>query len=584
MCTDETATLFPPTPNTGDDVAADRELAALGWNRRAILRSAAVLAATGTALSPATAVAAPGNGRGPAKGADDPQLTWLVGDHHVHTQYSHDAKYRIAQQLEKARQYGVDWLAFTEHANFGHANNGGVVASNREIREQRALHPDLMIFQGLEWYIPAAEHASVLVTPGPRETDLLRTFELVWDGKLNRWEKPAPGSPEEQVAERKAVEAIAWLAEQRRSGYVEDVVVLANHPLRLGIDAPHELRAWRDADRAVMIGMEGAPGAQGSGISQNTVPGDQRGEYVNSPSQYSFPGYPSDAYRPYGGFDWATATVGGVWDSLLAEGLPFWITSNSDNHLTVKDTLRTGPYPDREPYLGLPSEFDRWSVEGRRPDPVETGQPQGGSDFWPGQFSRLHTGVTEATYAGVLGAMRRGRMWVDHGHLLAGLDVRVRDLKKNGKPVKGALGLTLGSRLQVRRGSDVEVSITLSPTQYRNAAGILPRVAHVDVISGPVTGPVLDQDTLRAPQTRVTRQFDVSGSNGAITVSHVFRDVTRSFYLRVRGSDGNRTGAGYYGADVDPLGPQLHGSGTVEADPWLDTWFYANPVFVDVAT
>lgn len=389
---------FDPKLSTA---AADRELEAIGWNRRAILRSAAILAGAG-ATAAATAGAAFGAPRGGQR-RNDPQLTWLVGDHHVHTQYSHDAKYLIQHQLDAARKYGVDWLAFTEHSNFGHANNGGVVNSNREIREQRAANKDLLIFQGLEWYIPAAEHGSVLVAPGPNEVDLLRTFELVWDGKLNGWEKPAPGSTAEGHAERKAAEAIAWLAEQRRTGYIDDVLVLANHPMRLGIDSPHELRAWRDAAREVMIGMEGAPGAQGSGISQFTVPGDQRGEYTNAPSQYSFAGYPADAYRPYGGFDWATATVGGIWDSMLAEGLPFWITANSDNHLTVKDTLKTGPYPEREPYLSLPNEFDRWSVEGRRPDPVETGEPQGGSDFWPGQFSRTHTGVLHRSYGGVGG-------------------------------------------------------------------------------------------------------------------------------------------------------------------------------------
>ena len=46
----------------------------------------------------------------------------------------------------------------------------------------------------------------------------------------------------------------------------------------------------------------------------------QRGEYVNAPGAGSFPGYPNDAYRTYGGFDWATATVGGLWDTMLAEG------------------------------------------------------------------------------------------------------------------------------------------------------------------------------------------------------------------------------------------------------------------------
>ena len=557
---------------------ADAELKTMGLSRRRILQSAGILAA-GSAATAAMARPATAN-----PGGNDPQLKWLVGDHHVHTQYSHDAKYMIKQQLDTAQSYGVDWLALTEHSNFGHANNGGAVNANKEIQAQRAARPDLLIFQGLEWYIPGAEHASVLVAPGPNEVSLLRTFELVWDGKLNQWEKPTPGTAQVETFERKAVEAIAWLANQRRSGYIDDVVALANHPMRLGIDSPHELRAWRDAAREVMIGMEGAPGAQGSGVSQFSRAGDQRGEYTNNPTQYSFPGYPADAFRPYGGFDWATATVGGVWDSMLAEGLPFWITSNSDNHLTVKDTWKTGPYPAEEPYLSLPSEFDRWSVTGKRPDPFDTGEKQGGSDYWPGQFSRLHTGVTKRSYTGVLEAMRNGRMWVDHGHLLQGLDVRVREVRGAGAGNSNGLnGVTLGSRLQVRRGSDVEISITITTTDYRNFAGILPKLAHVDVIGGTVTGAAADPDTLRAPGTAVWKQIDVSGRTGMFTIKHVIKDVQASCYFRLRGSDGNRHGAGYYGAAVDPAGPIRHGDNLGDADPWADTWFYANPVFIDVA-
>ncbi|MET3370234.1 UNVERIFIED_CONTAM: hypothetical protein ABIE34_003502 [Jeotgalibacillus campisalis] len=557
---------------------ADAELKTMGLSRRRILQSAGILAA-GSAATAAMARPATAN-----TGGNDPRLKWLVGDHHVHTQYSHDAKYMIKQQLDTAQSYGVDWLALTEHSNFGHANNGGAVNANREIQAQRAARPHLLIFQGLEWYIPGAEHASVLVAPGPNEVNLLRTFELVWDGKLNQWEKPTPGTAQVETFERKAVEAIAWLANQRRSGYIDDVVALANHPMRLGIDSPHELRAWRDAAREVMIGMEGAPGAQGSGVSQFSRAGDQRGEYTNNPTQYSFPGYPADAFRPYGGFDWATATVGGVWDSMLAEGLPFWITSNSDNHLTVKDTWKTGPYPAEEPYLSLPSEFDRWSVTGKRPDPFDTGEKQGGSDYWPGQFSRLHTGVTKHSYTGVLEAMRNGRMWVDHGHLLQGLDVRVREVRGTGAGnSNGRNGVTLGSRLQVRRGADVEISITMTTTDYRNFAGILPKLAHVDVIGGAVTGAAADRDTLRAPGTAVWKQIDVSGRTGTFTIKHVIKDLQTSCYFRLRGSDGNRHGAGYYGAAVDPAGPIRHGDNLGDADPWADTWFYANPVFIDVA-
>ncbi len=139
---------------------ADAELKTMGLSRRRILQSAGILAAgsAATAAMARPATANPG-------GNDPPRLKWLVGDHHVHTQYSHDAKYMIKQQLDTAQSYGVDWLALTEHSNFGHANNGGAVNANKEIQAQRAARPDLLIFQGLEWYIPGAEHASVLVAP-----------------------------------------------------------------------------------------------------------------------------------------------------------------------------------------------------------------------------------------------------------------------------------------------------------------------------------------------------------------------------------------------------------------------------------
>ena len=563
---------------------ADAELTRLGFSRRGILQAGAALAAGLAAGAGALPAAA-------APRSSDPQLAWLVGDHHVHTQYSHDAKYRINQQLDNAEEWGVDWLVFTEHSNFAHAEMG-VFTSLAEIQRERARR-DLLIFQGIEWYIPAAEHCTVFVHPGENEATTLRAFELAWDGKLNGWEKPAVGSPEEAFQEQKAVEAIAWLGGQVDEGRVRDALIIANHPMRLGIDSPAEMRAWRDADPRIMIGMEGAPGAQGSAASLNVYEGDQRGEYTNNPRPDSYPGYAADMYRPYGGFDWMTATVGGLWDAMLAEGKPFFISSNSDNHLTVKDTWAIGPYPDTEPYLSLPREFDRWAVQGRRPDPVDTGRPQGGSDYWPGQFSRNHTGVTERSYAGVMAALRAGRNWVDHGHLLSGLEVRVNAAqpgkgKGRGKGrghgwgnAAGGLGVTLGGSLQARRGQDVEVSITVTTTDVHNFAGILPHLAHVDVFSGPVTGPA-DRFQLRAPQTKVTRQFDTTGRRGTFTLTHTFEDVQESFYLRLRGSDGNRHGAGYDGAAVDPAGPIRHGNAIGEGDPWVDTWFYANPIFVHV--
>ena len=82
---------------------------------------------------------------------DPATLSWLVFDHHVHSVYSHDAKYPMTTILDRAQRFGVDAIAFTEHSNKGHANVGGVFNAAREIETARAARPDLLVLQGLEW-------------------------------------------------------------------------------------------------------------------------------------------------------------------------------------------------------------------------------------------------------------------------------------------------------------------------------------------------------------------------------------------------------------------------------------------------
>lgn len=408
-------------PVWADTEVPESELDPQGVSRRGLIRGAGLLGAGFAAGSTMTAPAA----ADPAYSKDD--FVYLVGDHHVHSRYSHDAKYDFGQLAQRGAQFGLDWIAFTEHSNFGHADTG-VDAEHAEVVKARAENPRMLIFQGLEWYIPAAEHGTVLVAPGANDVELLRTFERTYDGKLTNRADSTPGN------EAHAVAALRWLAAQKRSGYVDDVVVLANHPTRLGIDSPHELRAWRDAAAGIVVGMEGAPGSQGDAdpawVAYRGSPRAQRGEYQNAPRPDSFPGYPADAYRTYGGFDWVTATVGGLWDAMLA----------------------TGP----------------------------------------------------------------------------------------------------------------------------NYHGIVPRLAHLDLIHGRVTGPAADRDSWRAPDTKVVASEEPRHD----TVRFSLGRVTESCYVRLRGSDGNRNGPGYLGASVDPAGPLRHPDN--DGDPWLDTWLYTNPVFIDV--
>jgi hypothetical protein len=103
----------------------------------------------------------------------------------------------------------------------------------------------------------------------------------------------------------------------------------------------------------------------------------------------------------------------------------------------------------------------------------------------------------------------------------------------------------------------------------------------VDLIRGAVRGRARDRDAWRAPDTRVVKTVEVDGRRGAYTLRIPVTCGREPFYLRLRGSDGRRNGPGLLGRRIDPHGPLPHPRG--DGDPWLDTWFYTNPIFVDVA-
>ncbi|BFO16640.1 hypothetical protein SHKM778_30280 [Streptomyces sp. KM77-8] len=251
-----------------------------------------------------------------------------------------------------------------------------------------------------------------------------------------------------------------------------------------------------------------------------------------------------------------TATVGGLWDSLLAEGRPWWITANSDSHQVYADTGARGG--------------GDFNANGRYDDPVYGGQIDiTQNDFWPGQYSRTHVGSDGFSYAAVMDGIRAGRIWVDHGQLISGLDVRVAG---------GSRWATLGGALHVRKGTKVMLTADIALAGGPNWAGFTPKLARVDVIRGDVTGLVADKDTFTAPTAKVARSYEIGKEAGTVRVTFDLGRVDRPAYVRLRGTDGNRSAVGANGAGVDPAGPALDVIG--DADPWRDLWFYSNPVWV----
>ncbi|MFE2538155.1 PHP domain-containing protein [Streptomyces sp. NPDC059371] len=540
-------------PAAFDTAVPDEALSPEQQSRRSLLRRAGLLGAglaAGGVLAEGAAAPAYASTGGRRKNG----FLWLAGDHHIHTQYSSDGKYRVRDQVRQGAAHGLDWMVITDHGSETHAKIG-VDKVNPDILEARDIHEDTLVFQGLEWNIPAAEHGTVFVHPGRNEVAVLKQFETDYDGSLKGAGDSTPAN------EALAIAGLSFLAEQVQRRRVKDILMLANHPARKGLDSPHEIRAWRDATPAshqIAVGFEGAPGHQAGGIEKTYGMGVARGLYDNSPSANSFAGYPLESYRTWGGFDWMTATVGGLWDSLLAEGKPWWITANSDSHQVYTDTaVRGGPDSD-------------FNLNGRHTDPVYGGRidtTQG--DYWPGQYSRTHVGSDGFSYAAVMDGIRAGRVWVDHGQLISGLDARVSG---------GGRWATLGGALHVRKGTRVTLTVDLGLADGPNWAGFVPKLARVDVIQGDVTGAASDRDTLIAPTARVAKSYEVNKSSGTVRLTYDLGTVDRPVYVRLRGTDGNRSAVGLRGASVDPVGPAVDVLG--DADPWKDLWFYSNPVWV----
>ncbi|GAB2918643.1 PHP domain-containing protein [Rhodococcus aerolatus] len=548
-------------PPALDLAVAAEDLPANQLGRRRFLQRVGLLgaAAAGASVLPGvagSAAAAPGPGAGPGAGQGhatvDPQdLLWLTGDHHIHTQYSPDAQYRVSQQVDHATRYGLDWMVITDHGSVGHAKIG-VEATHPDIVQSRIDNARTLVFQGLEWNIPAAEHGTVIVAPGTNDVATLKEFETTYDGVVNG----TTGSSAANEAQARA--GVAFLGAQVRSGRVADALMLANHPARKGIDSPHEIRGWRDTDPTIAVGMEGAPGHQAAAIPGPGHATNGRGYYDNAPSAASFPGYPAESYVTYGGFDWMTSTVGGLWDSLLAEGKGWWITANSDSHQVYGDTFAPGTAD--------------LTTTGSRGAPVDTGAPiYSYGDFWPGYYSGTVVGATDFSYGAVMAGIRAGRVYVVHGGLVGAVSARLV------RP--GAAPATLGGTLTAPRVNQVELQVDVALADRPNYHGDVPVLRKLDVVVGTVTGPAADRDAFTAPQTRVVKSYAVPASvpGGVFSVRlPVGGDGKDPFYVRLRGSDGKRVGPGLYPGQ-DPAGPVVDALGN--ADPWQDLWFYTNPIF-----
>jgi len=548
---------------------SDRPADDLTVSRRGLMQA---LGATAAAASLAPLGAAPAGATTRVEAHKRTVNPWkayryhLSGDHHIHTQYSRDAMHSVEKQVKKGTEYGLDWMVITDHGGTSHQKYS-VDLITPDIKAARRLFLNTAIFQGLEWNVPGAEHATVILPPHTQTQSVLKQFELLFDGTVLADAKKITNANASD-GEPFAIAGLKWLADQVTSGVVPMALMFANHPTRKGLDSPAEVRAWRDAAPGIAMGWEGAPGHQAAGISAKSGgPGSGRGYYNSSfDEKYSYAGYRATAtenpLRTYGGFDWATARVGGLWDSLLAEGKPWWITANSDSHQNFQETFVGGNVTAD----GITLDSAVHAATGKYANAVDKGVPiTSYGDYWPGYYSRTVVSAGDRSYLTVMKALQAGLILTTHGGIIAGADIRVTT-------TDDVVGVTTGGRTFVNKGGTVTATITIDLASRANYAGFIPLLKKVDLISGPITGPVKDQQTMFAPNTTVQKTFEVSQTSGQVQFTYTYKNVGDSFYLRYRGSDGKVLAPNGVDPAMDVVG---------DSDPWKDLWFYTNPVFID---
>lgn len=492
------------------------------FSKRGKVAAAAVAAgALALAVSGAVVAGASSHGR------------WVSGDMHTHT-FLTDGSNTQAQVAKSAFQdFGLDWFANSEHGGkssrdpFGNTLATPVYRwqsladwSYPIVRDLRAIFPQKTIVQGVEWNVPTHEHASVGIAAD--EPKAIAEFEYAFDASDNSTTSPYSAMiSKDNTNSASALNGIAWL----QKNYPTTAYVSINHPSRVLKNVASDFRDYYNAGPDVFIGFEGMPGHQKEA---------SRGGYANT---MSTPDLTAQA-RTYGGADYIVAKLGGVWDSLLGNGLRINTFANSDFHSTA-------------------------------------------GDFWPGEYEKNVTYVEHPGDAtSLVAGLKSGESFMVHGDLIDQLQFYA---------VSGGTKVSMGDEaLKVKSGKDVLVVVKYhSPS--RNNNGDKPNVDHIDLIGGDITpAPAKGTPGYAAatnPTTKVLRRFGKgraqSLGKGWYADTYVLEDVDGPMYLRLRGTNLPVNTPNQLDAEGNPVVDDAIGANT-PAEAYKDLWFYSNPLWIDV--
>ncbi|MBW7969608.1 hypothetical protein [Bradyrhizobium sp. BR 10289] len=475
----------------------------------------------------------------------------------------------------------------------------------------RSAKYDKVLIEGLEWIAPGHEHVDVAVITGqhplhPRKgagnADKMAEFEYRFDradtdaigpvidaGGNQLWPGKDNVNNTGTAGHQKALTGVKWL----QANYPLQSYIIPTHTERQGpfsatANKGYNIEHFRDFNNAgptVAFGIEspghfaegGTSGGSGS-YTANAVGGGTYGM--------------SGIY---------TAKVGGLWDGLLGEGRNFFMYVSSDWHSRgaggARDSFTTADF--------IPGEYTKLYVPNA------------------GRFSSQH----------VIDGMRSGNSYSVNADLI-GPDLVFR-AKTRGDDWK-----TMGETLVVHPGEKITVEMELTVPKENNSpytfdnpllvpVGIKqplnkPRLDHVDLITGQITGVVAPDAPNYAvanaagtagaaivynPSAIIARQISAEqmkrehhGDRDGVRLKFTTTFVagTKPFYIRARGTNipngtpnvSDTAGNPLLDANnaqvscTDPACPAhletVNGAKKVTHDvqAYSNVWFYANPIFI----
>jgi hypothetical protein len=505
-----------------------------------------------------------------------PSGVWVTGDSHNHTQFSDGNQYLPALVYQAFSVYKLDWLGSTDHGGeWDRDANGvkyladtvgngsgdiwawdGMLDNWDSFNALRAQYSGKVLFQGLEWGTPGIDEAKTVVldkyqepgsvAPTYETGTAMSDFEFLFDKLDDDFTQTTTlgtflGLPDStgttlsrtgvtkdpQTFDKYArgLEAANFLGTR----YANSSYSILSHPSRDLLWTALDIRRYNDAAPTVFFGMAGMPGSQ----KEPPLRGGYDEEFFNDDGTLNVE--LTAQARTYGGADYITAKLGGMWDSLLGEGRHFWVFCDSDFHETAEE-------------------------------------------FWPGEYNKDHTFVAAKTPQGIVNGLRSGNSFAVEGQLIDGLEF---------KAATSTASAPIGGDLKVAKGATVTVTVKWrSPATNNN--GDVPKVNHVDLISGNWGPKLLPSNPayttqVTNPSTKVAARFTTASlraSKGWYTGTFTIKP-TADMYLRLRGTNQGLNVVNQTDANGNPLNDELEYPND-EAKAWADLWFYSNPIFIDV--